>query len=237
MKQIKCENISIGYDGKPAIKNLTFSLSFGDYLCIVGANGAGKTTLIKTILGLIPSLSGQIEFLNGFKKAEIGYLPQQTLIQKDFPATVWEVVLSGFQNRAKFRPFYNKKEKQQAKEILSRLGISNLERRCYRELSGGQQQRVLLARALCGAQKMILLDEPTSGLDIDASKEMYKLIKSLNKEGITIVMITHDISAAVKEASHILFLKDQPFFGTKTEFKKSEFGERFEHFIGGCDHD
>lgn len=238
MKQLICEHITIGYDGKPSVKNLNFEIKQGDYLCIVGANGAGKTTLIKSILGLTPILDGKIEFLNGFSKKQIGYLPQQTVVQKDFPATVWEVVLSGFQNSGKFRPFYNKIEKAKAKETLSKLGISHLEKNCYRELSGGQQQRVLLARALCSAEKMILLDEPISSLDPEASSEMYALIKKINETGVTVVMITHDISSAMKEASHILFLGgDESFFGTKKQFKLSNLGEHFEHFVGGCHHE
>jgi len=237
MQQIKCKNLSIGYDGKPSVENLNFTISDGDYLCIVGPNGAGKTTLIKTILGLTPALKGEIKFLNDFNKKDIGYLPQQTVIQKDFPATVKEVVLSGFQNRVGLRPFYNKEEKQQAKQTMEKLGIANLERKCYRELSGGQQQRVLLARALCATKKMILLDEPISGLDVEASAEMYKLIKQINKEGITIIMITHDVNFAMTKASHILFLGKEVFFGSRKEFNKSNLGERYTHFVGGCEHE
>ena len=238
MKQLKCENLTIGYDFKSSVKDLNFEVDSGDYLCIVGANGVGKTTLIKSILGLTPVLNGKIKFLNNFKKSEIGYLPQQTIIQKDFPATVWEVVLSGFQNKSPLRPFYNRKEKERAFEVLKKLGIESIYKKCYRELSGGQQQRVLLARALCATEKMILLDEPISGLDVTAAKEMYALIKKINREGVTIIMITHDISTAMKQASHILFLNEnETFFGTKKEFKNSELGEKFNHFVGGCKHE
>ncbi len=234
MAQIKCQNISIGYDKNPVVKDLTFSVNAGDYLCVVGENGAGKSTLIKTILGLIPTVEGKIEFGDELTKKDIGYLPQQTVVQKDFPATVTEVVLSGFQNRMGWRPFYTKKEKLEAKENMCELKIDNLSKKCYRELSGGQQQRVLLARALCGTQKVLLLDEPVSGLDPLATKEMYNLIKNLNNDGITIIMISHDISSAMKYASHILFVNQTPFFGTKQEFKNSELGHKYTHFVGGC---
>lgn len=231
--QIKCENISIGYESKPIIENLTFDINKGDYLCVVGENGVGKSTLIKTILGLLPLVKGQINFCDGLKPTEIGYLPQQTIIQKDFPATVKEVVLSGFQNR-KFKPFYTKTEKELALSNLAKLNADSLFNKCYRELSGGQQQRVLLARAMCATQKMLLLDEPVAGLDPMATKEMYELLKSLNAQGITIIMITHDISSALTYASHILFVSQNAFYGTCEEFKQSEYGEKYKHFVGGC---
>lgn len=233
MAQIKCDNISIGYDKKAVVKNLSFEVNAGDYLCVIGENGAGKSTLIKTILGLLPIVDGKLYFEDNLTKKNIGYLPQQTVVQKDFPATIMEVVLSGFQNRCNFRPFYNKKEKTIAKENLSKLDISNLSKKCYRELSGGQQQRVLLARALCAAEKMLLLDEPVSGLDPIATEEMYKLIKKLNDDGITIVMISHDINSAIKYASHILYIKENPYFDTKQNFVKSDIGQKFKHFVGG----
>ena len=233
MAQIKCNKISIGYDKTPNLSNLTFSVHAGDYLCIVGENGSGKSTLIKTILGLIPTVSGKIEFGENLSRREIGYLPQQTIVQRDFPATVMEVVMSGFQNRSLFRPFYSKKEKQEAKDNLKKLGIENLAKTCYRELSGGQQQRVLLARALCGAQKMLLLDEPVTGLDPLATEEMYDLIKKLNDDGVTIIMISHDINSAIKYASHILYVKENPIFDTKKNFLKSEVAQIYKNYVGG----
>lgn len=233
MTQILCDNISIGYDKQPIISNLSFKINKGDYLCIVGENGAGKSTLIKTILGLIPVINGKIEFKDGLTKKDIGYLPQQTIVQKDFPATVTEVVLSGFQSNMGLRPFYNKKEKNLAKQNMQKLGIEDIANKCYRELSGGQQQRVLLARALCSTQKVLLLDEPVAGLDPIATEEMYNLIKKLNSDGITIIMISHDITSTMKYASHILFVDKNYFFGTKAEFKKSNISKKFEHLVGG----
>lgn len=188
----------------------------GDYLCIVGENGAGKSTLIKTILGLIPPLSGEITLK--YPK-QLGYLPQQTARQKDFPATVTEIVQSGALSGCGLRPFYTKKEKQRAKNAMERLGITPIAKRCYRELSGGQQERVLLARAMCTSAKILLLDEPTSGLDPEITAELYTLLLDLNQtEGITLIMISHDIPAAQTYGTKILSLGNQPFFGTNQEY-------------------
>ena len=233
MTQIECKNISIGYDKNAILSNLSFSIENGDYLCILGENGAGKSTLMKTILGLIPIISGKIEFENGLTKKDIGYLPQQTIVQKDFPATCYEIVISGFQNRCGLRPFYNKTEKQKALDIMKEIGIEKLKNKCFRELSGGQKQRVLLARALCSTQKILLLDEPVSGLDPKATEEMYEIIDKLNKNGITVIMISHDVSSALKYAKHILFVNNNPFFGTKEEFENSDLGKQFEKYAGG----
>lgn len=234
MPQLICNHISVGYDGKPVLQNLNFAVNAGDYLCIVGENGSGKSTLMKTLLGLQPPIAGKIETGDGLRQNEIGYLPQQTAAQKDFPASVQEIVLSGCQGRCGLRPFYNKAEKQLAQENIRKMKIEPLAKRCYRELSGGQQQRVLLARALCATRKMLLLDEPVSGLDPKVTAEMYQLIKDLNqKEGITILMISHDLSAAVRYASHILHIGDTVFFGTKEDYLKSPQGQLFAERKGG----
>ena len=211
MAQLICQNLFAGYDGKTVLKNLSFEVLAGDYLCIVGENGSGKSTLMKTLLGLLPPIDGKVLLGDGLGKNEIGYLPQQTQVQKDFPASVREIVLSGCQGRCGRHPFYNKEEKQLAAEIMKKLQIDNLSRCSYRELSGGQQQRVLLARALCATQKMIFLDEPISGLDPQTAAEMYALIEKLNREeGITVIMISHDIGASLKYAKHILHIANPP---------------------------
>lgn len=234
MAQLTCQNLCAGYDGRPVLQGLSFELLAGDYLCIVGENGSGKSTLMKTILGLQAPISGRILTGDGLRKNEIGYLPQQTVVQKDFPASVREIVLSGCQGRCGSRPFYNKEEKQLAAEAMDKMQITRLARRCYRELSGGQQQRVLLARALCATQKMLLLDEPVSGLDPKVTAEMYTLIEKLNREdGITVIMISHDITAAVKYASHILHIGDTVFFGTKGDYLQSPQGRLFDVKKGG----
>ena len=219
MAQLTCQNLCVGYDGKPVLQDLSFQVFAGDYLCVVGENGSGKSTLMKTILGLQPPVSGRILTGDGLRKNEIGYLPQQTMVQKDFPASVREIVLSGCQGRCGSRPFYNKEEKQLALDAMDKMQITQLAKRCYRELSGGQQQRVLLARALCATQKMLLLDEPVSGLDPKVTAEMYALIEKLNcEDGITVIMISHDVAAAVQYASHILHIGDTVFFGTKDAY-------------------
>lgn len=222
MAQLICKDLTLGYEGREIVKNLNFEVSTGDYLYIVGENGSGKTTLMKTILGLMQPMSGKVITGDGLGANEIGYLPQQTMVQKDFPATVWEVVLSGFQGQCGLRPFYTKEEKEMARANLRRMAISDLEKECYRDLSGGQQQRVLLARALCATKKMLLLDEPVSGLDFKVTSEMYQLIEKLNEDGITIIMISHDIEAAKKYASHILHIGDRIFFGTREEYLKED---------------
>ncbi len=221
MALLTAQNLKLGYEGKTVVDGLKFTVNSGDYLCIVGENGSGKTTLMKTILHLNTPLSGKIETGEGLKSSEIGYLPQQTEVQRDFPASVWEIVLSGNLGHCGLRPFYTKKEKAAAKDSIEKMGITELSKRCYRELSGGQQQRVLLARALCATTKMLLLDEPVSGLDPSVTAEMYDLIYKLNKDGITVIMISHDIDAALKYATHILQIGKDIFFGTRDEYLKS----------------
>ena len=228
MAQITCKNLTLGYENRAIQENLNFSINAGDYLCIVGENGSGKSTLMKTLLHLQPPISGTIELGDGLHKNEIGYLPQQTLVQRDFPASVKEIVLSGCQGRCGWRPFYNKEDKEIARKAMEKMMIQDLQDRCYRELSGGQQQRVLLARALCAAKKILLLDEPVSGLDPKVTAEMYQLIEDLNKKDeITIIMISHDIEAAVRYATHILHIGEHCFFGNKKQYLESSLGKHF----------
>ncbi|MDE5754336.1 MAG: ABC transporter ATP-binding protein [Oscillospiraceae bacterium] len=236
--QLQCKDTALGYDGRVVLQGLNFVVSEGDYLCILGENGSGKSTLMKTLLGLHTPSRGEIQFCGDTSQKEIGYLPQQTIVQRDFPASVQEIVLSGCLSRCGFRPFYTKQEKQLAGEIMQKLGIMDLNKRCYRELSGGQQQRVLLARALCSARKMLLLDEPVTGLDARASHEMYELIADLNQnDSVTIIMISHDIQASVNYASHILHIGGrQLFYGTKREYLQSKVGQAFLE-MGGVMHD
>ncbi len=227
MALITVRDLSLGYGSNAIVEGLNFTVNAGDYLCIVGENGSGKTTLMKTLLHLQEPLKGEILTGDGLKKNEIGYLPQQTIVQRDFPASVREIVLSGCQARCGLRPFYNREEKKLAEDSMKRMDVLDLAERCYRELSGGQQQRVLLARALCATRKVLLLDEPVSGLDPRVTVEMYDLIEELNREGITVIMISHDIEAAVRYASHILHIGAELFFGTKDEYLESESGKFF----------
>lgn len=233
MAYVVAKDLEIGYEKSVAQEPLNFRVEPGDYLCIVGENGAGKSTLMKTLLGLLEPLGGQILLDDGLKRNEIGYLPQQTQVQRDFPASVREIVLSGCQGRCGWRPFYNKAEKALAAENMERMGIGGLAERSYRDLSGGQQQRVLLARALCATRKVLLLDEPVSGLDPKVTMEMYHLIHMLNQEGITILMISHDIAASVRYASHILHIGEKIFFGSVAEYRESETGRFFLRQEGG----
>ena len=228
MAQLICQNLSVGYDSQTVLQDINFTVNPGDYLYIMGENGSGKSTLMKTILGLIPPIGGKIQTGDGLRGNEIGYLPQQTTAQKDFPASVREIVMSGCQGHCGLRPFYSKEEKRLAADSMERMGIGSLAGRSYRELSGGQQQRVLLARALCATRKMLLLDEPVSGLDPKAADKMYRLIDDLNQhDGITILMISHDISAAIRYASHILHVGETVFFGTEEQYRQVPQGRLF----------
>ena len=222
MAQLTCENVILGYEKTAVTGCINLSLNKGDYLCIIGDNGSGKSTLMKGILGLRKPMEGKITFGDGLKQNEIGYMPQQTIVQKDFPASVEEIVISGCLSRSGLRPFFTKQDKMLADEMLAKMEILDLKKRSYRELSGGQQQRVLLARALCATQKMLLLDEPVAGLDPETTEEFYELVKRLNREEqVTILMVSHDLHAVSKYASHVLNLvKDPVFFGTKEEFLK-----------------
>lgn len=228
MSQIVCKNLIVGYEGQVVRDNINFKVDKGDYLCIVGENGSGKSTLMKTLLSLKKPISGEIIFGDGLKSNEIGYLPQQSTIKKDFPATNFEIVLSGNLNHSKV--FYGKQDKERAIEAMRRLNIEDFKDKCFRELSGGQQQRVMLARALCATEKVLLLDEPVSGLDPKVTQEMYELVKDLNeRDKITIIMISHDLIDALKYATHILHIGREIFFGTKEEYIKSEIGQKFVH--------
>lgn len=230
MSLIKCENIALAYDGKEIVSDISFQVNRNDYLCIVGENGSGKSSLIKAILGLIKPTRGQIVFGDGLRQSEIGYLPQQTAVQKDFPASVNEVVLSGCLNSSRaFAPFYTKEQKNKAYENMERLRISDLKDKCYRELSGGQQQRVLLARALCATKSILLLDEPVTGLDPIVTSDFYKLINEINVGmDITVIMVSHDIASAVENSTHILHLQHkQLFYGKTKDYLETDIGKYF----------
>ena len=221
MSYIKCKDLSVGYEGNIVSQGINFNLEAGDYLCIVGENGAGKSTLMKTLLGLIPKLSGEMEYGEDLSKSDIGYLPQQTLLQKDFPASVREIVLSGHIGKGSLH--YSRIQKQIARESMEYMSISNLANKCYMDLSGGQKQRVLLARALCATSKLILLDEPVTGLDPKVTTDFYNLVKKLNDDGMSIIMVSHDIDSSIKYASHILHIAEkQLFFGETKDYIDSQ---------------
>lgn len=223
MSLVECKKLTIGYDDKVVCKDINFAVEKGQYLCIVGENGSGKSTLLKTILGIQKQLSGRIVFDKKGGAQRVGYLPQQNEISKDFPAIVNEIVMSGFVKSMGLRPFYKKSEKAKALEVMKYLGLENFGTRAFRELSGGQQQRVLLARALCASDEILFLDEPTNGLDAKSINKFYSLIEDLNKQGMTIVMVSHNIDKVLQYASHIVYLKDTMVFsGPKEEFEESD---------------
>ena len=234
MALLTIRDLTLGYESQAILEHLNFSVQEGDYLCIVGENGSGKSTLMRTMLGMQKPMGGRILRGDGLKENQIGYLPQHTAVQKDFPATVWEIVLSGCQARGLWHPFYTRRDKELARRNMKRMGITRYRDRCYRELSGGQQQRVLLARALCATRKLLLLDEPVSGLDPRVTARMYGLIEQLNRQdGITVIMISHDILAAARYATHILHVGERVFFGTTEEYKASALGRRYLSLEGG----
>ena len=230
--QLACRNLSLGYGGKTVASGLSFSVNAGDYLCIVGENGSGKSTLMRTMLKLQSPITGRIETGDGLRYNDIGYMPQKTIIHNDFPATVREVVHSGFLNHRGLRPYYNTWEKTAAMDIMRLFGVASLAGQCYRELSGGQQKRVLLARALCAARKILMLDEPAAGLDPTAAAEMYDTLNNINTKGTTIIMISHDVASSITFASHILHIGDQAslFFGTVSEYAQSDAGRVYAGF-------
>ena len=229
---ITCDHMDLGYENQDAVLDVTIQVDAGDYLCIVGENGSGKSTLIKGILGLLKPTGGTLTVAEELKKSGIGYLPQQTAAQRDFPAAVWEVVLSGCLKRRQNRPFYSAAERELAKLNMEKLGITDLKDQCYRELSGGQQQRVLIARALCATDKLLILDEPITGLDPAAIQDLHHLVARLNKkDGVAIVMVTHDLKNVLPYASKILHLKQRTvFYGAPAEYEESPEGREF---LGG----
>lgn len=233
MAQLRCENISVGYEDGIVVSDVSFELNRGDYVCIVGENGAGKSSLLKGILGLAKIQGGKIEYGDGMSRADVGYLPQQKDYQKNFPATVKEVVMSGFLNKMGLRPYYNRAEKAKAMEILSDFGMADYVRASFGSLSGGQKQRVLLARAMCATDKLLLLDEPTTGLDPVATEELYELLKRLNREKkTTILMVSHDLNKAVSDAGLILHVNKRSgcgYFGPADKYLDSEAAR---HFLG-----
>ena len=226
MKILECKKLNIGYSDKTVCKDISFELEKGQYVCVIGENGSGKSTLLKTLLGLNKPLGGKVVFDKNFNKSNVGYLPQQTALQRDFPATVKEVVLSGFINKMKFRPFYKREEKEKALGYCKYLGITDLYSKSYRELSGGQQQRVLLARALCATDELLVLDEPTNGLDVRSRRKLYELISDLNKSGLTVIMVSHNVESIIDEVTHVVYLKDKlEFAGTKEDFLQTEYAK------------
>lgn len=230
---IVCRDLSLGYEGQSVLNHLNLHIKSGDYLCVVGDNGSGKSTLLRGLLGLLPPLAGSIQRAPELEEGAVGYLPQQTRAQRDFPATVEEVVLSGFLNRKGLRFFYSAAQRSQALMNLGKLGALELRNQSYRDLSGGQQQRVLLARALCAASRLLILDEPVTGLDPAAAQDLYKTLNYLNKkEGMAVVMVTHDLRPALRDAGTVLHIgHNGTFLGAPAEYLASPYGRRFKEVM------
>ena len=236
MAYIACRDLQLGYDGQVVTEGINFDVEEGDYLCIIGENGAGKSTLMKALMNLNKPMGGEIVFSDDVKRNEIGYLPQNKEFQRDFPASVQEIVISGCLSKCGLRPFYNREEKRTAEENMKKMDVWELRKKCYRELSGGQQQRVLLARALCATGKLLLLDEPVTGLDYKVTCEFYGLLSDLNRSGVSIVMVSHDLEEAMGHANKILQIgREQVFFGDKNEYLMSESWKAFhQHHKDHC---
>jgi zinc transport system ATP-binding protein len=201
---IRCRQLTLGYGNKEVVRDLDYDVNVEDYLCVIGRNGSGKTTFLRGIAGLLPPRSGTIELCEDLKRSEIGFLPQISVVQRDFPASVEEIVLSAFQGKKGFLPFYGKARRERAMECMALTRTESLRKSCFRELSGGQKQRVLLARALCAAERLLLLDEPVTGLDPESAETMYRVVKDLHRNGMTIVMVTHDVDAALNDATRVM---------------------------------
>ena len=229
---LKCEHVDFGYENYDVEKDVSLEICQGDYLCIVGENGSGKSTLMKGLLGLLKPTGGSLMVSDDLKRSGIGYLPQQTPAQKDFPATVQEVVISGCLGKRGNRPFYSKKERETAAVNMERLGITDLRKSCYRDLSGGQKQRTLIARALCATDRLLILDEPITGLDPSTTQDFYRVIRHLNREEqVAVLMVSHDIQNIVAQANKILHLKQSVlFYGSVEDYKQAECGREF---LGG----
>ena len=228
MSAVSVSDVTLSYDNLTVAEHVSFDVEFGDYVCIVGENGTGKSTLLKTIVGIHQPKSGHILFDCDIRNGDIGYLPQQMVVRDDFPASVGEIVLSGCLGLLGKRPFFGAEERRIADKNMDLLGISDLKKISFRELSGGQRQRVLLAKALCCARKILVLDEPVTGLDPLVTADMYSILRLINGEGVTIIMVSHEIGEAVKQASKILHLKHGvEFYGKTEDYLKSSVGKLF----------
>jgi len=227
---LACESLCLGYENREVLHGLSFALREGEVLSVLGENGTGKSTLLRALLGLKKPNHGRVLYGGGLTRKQIGYLPQQSAVQKDFPATAGEVVRSGFLNSMGLHARYNKNQRERAREIMAQMGVAQLDRQCFRELSGGQQRRVLLARALAATQKLLLLDEPDAGLDPVAAGELREAIAQLHRErNIAVVLVSHDIESALREADYVLHLTQggERFFGTPGEYRASALGKNF----------
>lgn len=201
---ITAQHLTLAYGENAVITRANFCINQGEFVCVVGANGSGKSTLIRAMLGLIKPRFGHIIYGDEVDQSTIGYLPQEAKIDQFFPATVREIVLSGALGRMGHRPFYSRSDRTDADRALSRLGLAKLAGRSFASLSGGQKQKVLLARALVATSKLLILDEPSNNLDHASRQEFYRILQDLHADGLTIIMITHDLDADDLIGDHVL---------------------------------
>ena len=205
MSIIKIENMSFGYTNSyETLSNINMEINEGEFVTIIGENGSGKSSLIKCILGLNKVQKGKITVKN-----RIGYLPQMTEIQNNFPATIEEIVLSGTIPQNIKKIFYTKEDKKKAEETMKKLNLYDMRKKCFYELSGGQRQRVLIARALCSTDQVLLLDEPVNGLDPKIVTGIYEMLYNLNKnQGLTIIMVSHDIDRSIQYSTRVIEIEN-----------------------------
>lgn len=220
MNLIESHGLRIGYDATTDMACPDFAIGPEDFLCVMGPNGSGKSALVKTLAGLMPPRAGELVMSDGLQDGGIGYLPQRTPLQDDFPATVREIVRTGCQSLRGLRPFFSCAEKDMAERALIRFGLADLAHRPYRSLSGGQRRRALLARALCVPRRLLLLDEPTAGLDEQAVETLYACLASLRTEGLAILMVTHERTSVHQLASHVLRMGQRAAFRAVTGRKE-----------------
>lgn len=220
---IEVKNVSFSYGKRDVLKHVQLMVHRGDYLGLVGGNGSGKTTLLKIILGLVKPDEGMVRLfgkdLATFKEwSRIGYVPQAaTHFDQGFPATVEEVVLMGrFAEAGLFRSI-TKKDREKAHKALEAVGMQEYRTRLIGELSGGEKQRTFIARALAGEPEILFLDEPTVGVEKEVREDFYALLKKLNEEGLTVVLVTHDLENIAHEAMHVACLDCTLFFHDSAE--------------------
>ena len=199
---ITLEGVSFGYGGAPVLREVTYAVARSAFTGIVGPSGSGKTSLLRLLLGTVRPTSGRLERAPG---TAVSYVPQLETVNWNFPVTVGECVLMSRPTR-RLLPWPTRAERADVEQVLERLGIADLAGRHIRELSGGQQQRMFLARALLRRPQLLLLDEPTSGVDVQTRHEVLHLLDDLHRDGLAIVLTTHDLNGMAAHLPHLVAL-------------------------------
>ena len=228
---ISIKDLQVSYDGKTVLKEVNLNVYERDFLGIIGPNGGGKTTLVKTILGLLKPDKGTITFLKDGKEVPeitMGYLPQYNTIDKKFPISIYEVILSGLNKQKTLWHRYSQAQHEQAEQVIARMGLEGLEDRAIGELSGGQLQRALLGRAIISNPDVVILDEPSTYIDKRFEAKLYSLLEEINKER-AIILVSHDIGTVLQNVKSIACVNEVLDYHPDTEVP-SEWLEK--HF--GC---